>query len=99
MTSRLLLLLGPTGQGGLRPFHQVLNQILKDRRVELVVNLLSLPVGQHESSLTKDGQVAGDRWPRRLEVTGDLAGRSRAGAKQPKNVSTCLVAKRAECVV
>jgi hypothetical protein len=32
-------------------------------------------------------------------VTGNLARRSRAGAKQPKNVSTRLVAKRAERVV
>jgi hypothetical protein len=96
---RLLLFVGPAGQGGLRPFHEVLNQILKDRRVELVVNLLPLSVGQHEPSLTKNGKVAGDRWPRGIEVTGNLARRSRAGAKQPKNVSTRLVAKRAERVV
>jgi hypothetical protein len=47
----------PAADGRIAPVHQVLHEVLKDRGIDLVVNLLALSFREHESRVAKDSQV------------------------------------------
>ena len=74
----------------------VLDQILEDRRVELVVNRLAFALCDDQAAGTKDREVPRDRGPARLKLIGDLAGRARARAEDVEDASTGVVGQRAE---
>jgi hypothetical protein len=50
----------------------MLYQVLEDRGVQLVPNLLAVAFGHHETGLPKNGEVPGNRRPARVESIGDL---------------------------
>jgi len=49
----------------------MVNQILKDRGVQLVSNLLPVPFGSHEIGIPKDREMPGNRGPARFEPLGN----------------------------
>jgi hypothetical protein len=74
----------------------VLNQVLKDRRVELVVNRLAFAFGDHEAAGAEHREVPRDGGPARVELIGDLPGRAGPGAEVVEDLPACLVRERAE---
>jgi hypothetical protein len=78
------------------PADQVLDEILEDRRIELVVDLLAAPFGDNEAAGAKHGEVARDGRPAGMKLRGDLAGRARAGAQELENVAAGFIGQRAE---
>src|SRR5262245_16503895 len=62
------------------PFHQVLDEILEHRRVEFVLDLLSVSFGRDQTCLLEDAEVPRHSGPARVEPTGDLARGARRGA-------------------
>ena len=74
----------------------MLDQILEDRRVELVVDLLAAAFGDDETAGAQDGEVARDGRPARMELGGDLTGRARAGAQEFENVAAGFIGQGAE---
>src|SRR5688572_31342631 len=65
------LRIGPPSR--LRPVDQVLDDFLKDRRVQLVAHVLPISFGQHEVGVAKDAEVTRDSCPAGRELVGDLA--------------------------
>src|SRR5512146_1686514 len=68
------------------PIQDVVDQILEHRRVELVDDLLSLPLGQHESGVAELGEVSRYGRPRGRESRGDLARRARPVAQEAQDL-------------
>ena len=62
-----------------------LHEVLEHRRVELVVDLLALPFGDHEAGGPEHSQMAGDGRPARMETLRDFAGRLRSRAERFEN--------------
>ena len=75
---------------------KMLNQILEDRRVQLVVNRLALALGDDEAAGAEDREVARDGGPGGLELVGDLARSARTGAEQIEDLSPRFVRERAK---
>jgi hypothetical protein len=81
---------------GTCPLQQVLRQILEDRRVQLVSDLLSVPFGGDEPRISKHGKMSRDGRPAGLEAVGDLSGRERPFPERSENRAPCLVGEGAE---
>src|ERR1700724_437845 len=78
------------------PFHQVLDEILEHRGVELVVDLLSVSFRRDQTGVFQDAEVPRDGWPARVEPRRDLAGGARRGAEEPEYLATGRVGQRAK---
>jgi hypothetical protein len=78
------------------PVEHVLDELVKDRRVELVAHLLPISLGQDELGVAENAEVARDRRPRRAELTGDLTGGSRSVAKQAQDCATSRIGERSK---
>src|SRR5918998_3819153 len=85
----------PCGAG---PLEQVLDEVVENGRVELVDDLLPVPLREDEARVAQHGQVPRDGRPRRREALGDLAGGLRAVAEQAQDLTTGGVAEGAEGV-
>src|SRR5438552_18902705 len=70
------------------PFHQVLDQILEHRGVELVVDLLSVAFGRDQPGIFQDAEMPRNGWPTRVEPRRNLAGGARCGAEEPEYLAT-----------
>jgi hypothetical protein len=55
----------------------MLYQVLENRGVQLVSNLLAVAFGHHETGVSQYGEVPGDRGPARVESVCDLSRRER----------------------
>src|SRR5512136_2971519 len=55
-----------------RPPEQVLDEVLDDRSVELIADVLAVPGGDDEVRVAEHGEMAGDRRPGGREGVGDL---------------------------
>src|SRR3954469_1543169 len=80
------------------PVEQMLNEILEDGGVQLVHDLLAVALGKDEPRVAEGAEVTRDRRPGSGELLGDLAGRLRAIAQQPEDLTTRRVCKRAKGV-
>ena len=85
---------GIAGRAG--PVNQMLNQVLEDRGVQLVANLLPAPLGDDETGVAQHREVARNRGPARVEPIRDVAGGQRAVPQQRENVAPRLVGQCAE---
>src|SRR2546425_7210412 len=70
---------------GLHPSHQMLNEIFEDRRVELVVDRLAAPLGNHQTTRSQNSQMPGNGGPARMKLIGDFAGGFRPAAQELQN--------------
>jgi hypothetical protein len=61
----------------------MLNEVLQDRRIQLIPNLLLLPHGQDESGVPQHSQMTGDGRPGGIEAIGDF---SRVQGTLPKHL-------------
>src|SRR6266545_4754650 len=86
---------GARMRGRLHQFHEVSDDILEDRRVQLVEDFLPLPLCDYEARLAEDGEMPRDRRPARMEVIGNLAGSPGPAAQEIEDVAPRLVSKRA----
>ena len=80
----------------MRPFQQVLRQILEDRCVQLVSNLLPLTFGGDKTRIPKHSEVPGDGRPAGIEAICDLARSQGPVPKHSKNCAPCFVGERPE---
>jgi hypothetical protein len=74
----------------------MLYQILENRRVQLVSNLLAAAFGLHETGLLQDSEVPGDRGPARIKSVRDLSRRERSVPQESKNRSPSFISEGAE---
>jgi hypothetical protein len=74
----------------------VLDKILKNRRVQLVVNRLTLALGDDQAGTAEYCKMPGDRGPAGLKLVSDLARGSRARSQEVENLSACFVGQRTE---
>src|SRR5688500_4449344 len=81
------------------PVEQVLNQLLDDGRVDLVHDLLPLPLREDESRLAEYPEVARHGRPARGEVFGDGARGLRPLSEEPEDLSARRVAQGTERVI
>lgn len=65
----------------------MLNEIMEDRAVQLIHDLLSIALGEYELGVPKRSEVSGDRRPCRRKVVGDLARALGAVAEQAENLA------------
>jgi hypothetical protein len=87
----------PGGAGGrARPLNQMLNEVLKYGRIQLVTDLLPMTFGHDEASLTQHREMPGDRWPTRVELRRDFPRRERSIAQQAEDATTSLVGECAK---
>ncbi|HEY2435274.1 MAG TPA: hypothetical protein VGI12_21575 [Vicinamibacterales bacterium] len=74
----------------------MLQELLKYRRVELVKNFLTVPLGDDETRVSKHSEMARDRGPARIETIGDLPRRQGALAEKLQDPPARPVGERAE---
>ena len=77
----------------------MVNQILKDRGVQLVSNLLPVPFGGHQIGIPQDREMAGNRGPARFESPGNGPRRERSVAKQPKDLPARFIPECPEWLI
>src|SRR6185503_4865504 len=82
----------PRAAGRLHELQQMADDVLEDRRVQLVIDLLALPLGDHEPRVTEHPEVARNGRPARMESVGDLPRGPRPRAQQVQDVAAWLVA-------
>src|SRR4051812_27341669 len=82
--------------GGLHPPHEVLDEVLEDRGVELVVDRLAPALGHDEAARPEHGKVARDRRPARVKLGGDLTGCPGTFAKELEDIAPRFVRQRPE---
>src|SRR5712692_1812434 len=81
------------------PVHQMMHEILKNRRIELVVNLLALSLREHESRVAKNSQMTRDRGPARIEPSRDFPRSPPPAAQHSQDLAPCVVRQSAERAV
>jgi len=77
----------------------MMHKILKNGRIELVVDFLASSLLEHESCFAKDGQVTRDGRPARIEPIRDFPSGPRSAAQHSQDLASCLVCKSVECAV
>ena len=78
------------------PIHQVLDEILKYGRIELVVDFLAVPFGRDQAGVFQDAEMSGDRGPARVEPRRDLAGGAWRSSEEPEDLAPRRIRHRAE---
>ncbi len=78
------------------PAEEMLDEVLDDRCVELVADVLTVARRQDEPGVAQDGQVARDRRPARREGLGDLARALGAGLEELEDPPPCRVGQGLE---
>ena len=74
----------------------MLDDLLKNGRVELVPYVLSVALCQHEVGIAKDAEVSGDGRPGRRESLGDLTGGTWPRPEKFEDLSSGRVGEGAE---
>ena len=74
----------------------MLDDLLKDGRIELVSHVLSVAFGQDEIGVAQDPEMAGDRGPGGWESVGDLARGAWSGAEELEDLASGGIGEGAE---
>src|SRR3982751_2944809 len=83
----------------LDPFEEMLDEVVEYGGVELVDDLLALPLRDDQPGVAELTEVARDRRPRRREMLGDVTGRLRPVLQQAEDVPAGRVGECLERVV
>src|SRR5256885_644484 len=78
------------------PVEQMLNEVLEDGGIELVHDLLAIPLGEDEPRVAERAEMARDGRPRRWKLLGDLTGRFRSVAEQVEDLPSGRVGEGTE---
>ena len=83
---------------GTHPVEEMVDEILKDRGIELVHDLLAVALGENEPGVAQCAEVPRDGRPRGGEVLSDLAGGFGSVAKEVQDLAPRRIGERAEGV-
>ena len=72
----------------------MLDEVLKDGRVQLVIDRLALSFGDDEPTGPEHREMPRDGRPARMELVGDFAGRPWARAEEIENLPPRFVGQR-----
>src|SRR5579864_1134071 len=75
----------------LHPLHQVLDEILKHRGVELVLDLLPVSFSRDQAGFFQHAEMPRYRRPAGFESRRDLAGRTRRRAQETQNLAASRI--------
>ena len=74
----------------------MLDDLLKNGRVELVPHVLSVALCQDEVGIAKDAEMSGDCRPGRWETVGDLTGGTWSGPEEFEDLASGRVGEGAK---
>lgn len=85
--------------GRASPLDQMLNQVLENRGIQLVSNLLTMALGYDQASVAEHGKMPGDGRPARAEASGDISRSKGPITQQPEDVTSGLVGECAKRLI